>query len=87
MVTSESNLFFDPIHRQKQGRFQMALVKKPLCRNWPAASSEQFVNLRLQMRRRIGQLHRRLLFHCPWFRPLLGALRTAQQYAPQDMFD
>jgi hypothetical protein len=48
MVTSESNLFFDPIHRQKPGRFQMALVEKPLCRNWSAASSEQFVNLRLQ---------------------------------------
>jgi hypothetical protein len=28
-----------------------------------------------------------LLFRCPWFRPLLGALRTARQYAPKDMFD
>jgi len=62
-------------------------VKKPLCHNWSAPSIGQFVNLRLQIHRQAGPLNSGLLFHCPWFFPLLGAQRTAQQYAPKDMFD
>jgi hypothetical protein len=65
----------------------MAFEEKPLCRNWPASSNDQIVNLRLQIYRHAGLLDSGLLFHCPWFRPLLGALRTAEQYAPKDMFD
>lgn len=65
----------------------MALVEKPLFRNCSPRSTDQFVNQRLQIYRKASLSICALLFHCPRFRPLLGALRTARQYAPRDMFD
>jgi len=65
----------------------MALVEKPLCRNSSGISNAQIVNGRLPIPWPAGEPNGGLLFHCPWLRPLLGAQRMAQQYAPKDMFD